>query len=201
MWIVKLGGSLYESRYLPLWLKRLTEFQAGKAVVVPGGGPFADQVRRAQERWGIADDHAHRMALLAMEQFGHLLLGLESRLCPAASLADIRQVLTRQRVAIWLPATELLGHSEIPESWDITSDSLAAWLGGKLKAGRLIVVKRTPLPMRRISAQDLVMQGIVDAAFPRFLRLATIPCYCVTAGNYQQITRNAHTEFGTRILL
>lgn len=201
MWIVKLGGSLYESEYLPLWLGQLTEFQAGKAVVVPGGGPFADQVRRTQERWGIADDRAHRMALLAMEQFGHLLLGLESRLCPAAGLADIRQALARQRVAIWLPATELSGHPEIPESWDITSDSLAAWLGGKLKASRLILVKRTPLPMQSVGAQELAIQGVVDTAFPDFLRLAAIPCYCVAAGNYQQITKDAHTEFGTRVLL
>lgn len=201
MWVVKLGGSLYESRHLPLWLKQLTEFRAGKAVVVPGGGPFADQVRQAQERWGIADNHAHRMALLAMEQFGHLLLGLESRLCPAASLADISRVLARQRVAVWLPATELLGHPEIPESWDITSDSLAAWLGGKLRASRLILAKWAPLPMQSVSAQDLATQGVVDAAFPYFLRLAAIPCYCVIAGNYQQITGNTRAEFGTRVLL
>lgn len=201
MWVVKLGGSLYDSSYLPLWLKQLTEFQAGKAVVVPGGGPFADQVRQAQKRWGIADDRGHRMALLAMEQFGHLLLGLESRLCPAANLADIRQVLARQQVAVWLPATELPGHPEIPESWDATSDSLAAWLGGELKASRLILVKRALLPMQRASVQTLATQGIVDVAFPRFLRLAAIPCYCVTASDYKQITADVCAELGTQVLL
>ncbi len=197
MWVVKLGGSLYTSKHLPLWLNQLTTFKAGEAVVVPGGGPFADQVRQAQERWKIGDSYAHRMALLAMEQFGHLLLGLESRLYPATHSIAIRRVLAQQRVAVWLPATELLGHPELPESWDMTSDSLAAWLSGELKASRLILVKRVSLRAPQISVQTLAAQGIVDAAFPYFLRLVAIPCYCVTAGDYKQITKDA--IFGTEV--
>lgn len=197
MWVVKLGGSLYESSYLPLWLRQLAAFKAGRAVVVPGGGPFADQVRQAQERWKIGDDCAHRMALLAMDQFGHLLLGLESRFRPATRSITIKHVLAQQRVAVWLPATELLDHPEIPASWDITSDSLAAWLSGELKASRLILVKRASLLAQKISAQSLATQGVVDASFPSFLRFANVPCYCVTASDYPLITKNA--PFGTEV--
>lgn len=198
MWVVKLGGSLYESHYLPRWLQRLATYE-GQIVIVPGGGPFADQVRHAQNRWRITDACAHAMALLAMEQFGRLLQGLEPRLCLAASRQDIKQALSQQRVPIWLPATELLDQPAIPESWEVTSDSLAVWLSGQLKASRLVLIKQARLSEPVISARALAAQGIVDAAFPHFLHSLTVPCYCITADDYLQITQTGMANMGTRI--
>ena len=48
MWVVKLGGSLAYASELPRWLSALAEGAGGRAIIVPGGGPFADQVRHAQ---------------------------------------------------------------------------------------------------------------------------------------------------------
>jgi 5-(aminomethyl)-3-furanmethanol phosphate kinase len=201
MWVVKLGGSLYESNKLPLWLSRLVSLKAGQAVIVPGGGPFADQARLAQQRWKIADTYAHAMALLAMEQFGHLLLGLEPRLRPAANHQDIKHILNQQQVPVWLPAAELLGHPQIPETWDITSDSLAAWLSGKLQACGLVLVKQKHLPRQAISAATLAKEGLVDAAFPSFLRSAGVPCYWLAVGDYTKIAPDLSPDLGTRVRL
>jgi dihydroneopterin aldolase len=52
----------------------------------------------------------------------------------------------------------------------VTSDSLAAWLAGRIGAKRVLLVKRVEPPPGRLRAQDLVADGIVDPAFPRFLR-------------------------------
>lgn len=199
-WVIKLGGSLYDSPHLPLWLRQLTIAGAGKFIIVPGGGPFADQVRCAQNRWGIADSYAHVMALLAMEQFGRLLQGLEPKLYLAASCKGIKQALSQGRVPIWLPTAELLNHSEIPASWEVTSDSLAVWLSGELKASQLILVKRVLIAAPFISAHTLAKQGIVDTAFPRLLHSTAVPCYCISADNYLQITEVGITNMGTQIL-
>ena len=51
-----------------------------RLLVVPGGGGFADAVRDCDQRFGLSDEAAHRMAILAMEQFGWLL----SELIPGA---------------------------------------------------------------------------------------------------------------------
>jgi len=59
--------------------------------------------------------------------------------------------------------------AEIPPSWEITSDSLAAWLAGFLRVRRILVVKRIDAGAGPISAESLAASGIVDAAFPRFL--------------------------------
>jgi aspartokinase-like uncharacterized kinase len=199
MWVIKLGGSLYDSHCLPLWLRQLATVGAGKFVVVPGGGPFADQVRHAQDRWRISDACAHAMALLAMEQFGRLLHNLEPELCLAASCEDIRQALNQGQIPIWLPTAELLNHLTIPASWEVTSDSLAVWLSGELKASRLILVKRVLISAPFISAHTLAKQGIVDLAFPRLLHSIAVPCYCISADDYLQVTQVGTTNVGARI--
>ena len=76
--VVKVGGSLGAR---PRTLRRLMSTLAVLArrhplVVVPGGGPFADQVRRADRRFGLGDSPAHWMAILAMDQYAHLLASL-----------------------------------------------------------------------------------------------------------------------------
>lgn len=198
-WVIKLGGSLYGGHQIPLWLRQLIIAGAGKFVIVPGGGPFADQVRHAQNRWGITDSCAHVMALLAMEQFGYLLQGLEPKLCLADSRKKIKQALSQGRVPIWLPTAELFNHPEIPASWEVTSDSLAVWLSGELKANRLILVKKARIGASLVSAHILAAQGIVDAAFPHFLHTVTTSCYCVTADDYLKIHEIGSARLGTRV--
>ena len=47
--------------------------RAHRIVVVPGGGPFADAVRDFDRSLGLSPHTAHWMALLAMDQYGHVL--------------------------------------------------------------------------------------------------------------------------------
>ena len=79
--VVKVGGSF--ARYSRLDdVVRALEMGRGHAAIVPGGGPFADVVRREQSKIDFDDSSAHRMALLAMAQFG---LGLTSLSLAAVS--------------------------------------------------------------------------------------------------------------------
>ena len=58
---------------------------------------------------------------------------------------------------------------EIPASWGITSDSLAAWLAGKLGAEALLLVKQSKAFANEDSVADLMARGIVDACFATML--------------------------------
>ncbi len=165
--VVKLGGSHAFSTHLRLWLKALTH-GAGRVVLVPGGGPFADAVRAAQPKMGFDDRAAHHMALLAMEQFGRALASLDPALVVADSVTAIRRALRGRKVPVWAPTRMVLGDPEIPCAWDVTSDSLAAWLAARIGAKRLLLVKHPARAARR-NAQELVAAGIIDRAFPRFL--------------------------------
>ena len=177
--VVKLGGSLAFAPALTEWLAALAA-GGGRAILVPGGGPFADQVRDAQSRRPFDDATAHRMALLAMEQYGLMLCGLHPALRPAASRAAIARLRRQGLVPVWLPSVMALGRPEIAESWNVTSDSLAAWLAGVLCLRQLVLVKSAP-PPEPATAERLAAAGYVDPMLPDLLRRYRIAARCVTA--------------------
>ncbi len=180
--VVKLGGSLAGAPELAAWLEVLGR-AGGRAVVVPGGGPFADQVRAAQERWRFDDATAHHLAILAMELFGRMLAALQPGLMLAESRPDIERVLQEGGVPVWMPARMTLGRREIAESWEVTSDSLAAWLAGALGAGRLLLVKSAAPPAGDVPAGELVRRGLLDPAFPGFLAHSRAQARCLGPGD------------------
>jgi dihydroneopterin aldolase len=175
--IVKLGGSHALSPRLRDWLAIIAH-GAGHVVLVPGGGPFADTVRDAQERMGFDDGAAHRMALLAMEQYGYALAALDGRLEPAADADAIRRAMAAGRVPVWMPSRMALAAPDIAQSWDVTSDSLAAWLAVRLKAARLVLIKRVdvdgPVDIAALSAR-----GVVDPALGAMLQGSDIEAVIV----------------------
>jgi aspartokinase-like uncharacterized kinase len=163
--VVKLGGSLADKATLRPLLAELGAIRY-PIVVVPGGGPFADAVRTAQAHHGFSDLAAHRMALLAMAQYGLMLADLAPKAwCLAWSAEAVQGELTRPTATpiVWLPdpSRDAL---ELEASWDVTSDTLALWLAARLSARRLVLVKSCPCPASR-DLPALTAAGIVDTAF------------------------------------
>ena len=167
--VVKLGGSYAFSSDLQGWLAAIAS-NAGDIVLVPGGGPFADAVRSAQPRMGFDDDAAHHMALLGMDQYGRALAALNKRFTPAASIAGIRRALRAGNVPVWSPTEMVLKRNDIPRSWEVTSDGLAAWLACRIGARRVLLIKHVDPPPDPIGIEDLVARGVVDRSFAAFLR-------------------------------
>jgi len=195
LWVVKLGGSLAHSSYLKRWLSVLDD--GGPAIViVPGGGPFADQVRALQKRRRFDDATAHHMALLAMEQYGRMLAGLQPGLRPAASRAEIARARRAGLAALWMPTEMVLADPGIAASWDITSDSLAAWLAGKLGAGRLVLVKSVALSGDTIRVAALARRNIVDPAFPGYFARCGSEGWCIDDRRPTEMARALATGQG-----
>ena len=166
--IVKLGGSHATGSHLKDWLGAI-EAEAGAIAIVPGGGPFADAVRTAQTSMGYDDRAAHTMALVAMAQFGRALQSLNPALRLASSRSAILHALKERKVPVWSPE-QMACAAALPETWDLTSDSLSAWLAGALGAGRLLLIKHGQFDTGTLDAHDLATRGVVDPLFPRYLK-------------------------------
>ncbi|GLS38457.1 dihydroneopterin aldolase [Mesorhizobium tianshanense] len=166
--VVKLGGSTVRAAELESWIAALAGSKL-PVVIVPGGGLFADQVRETQIRMDFSDTAAHAMAILAMEQFGQIILDRDERLAPARSLQEMARASDAGKVPVWLPSSLALSAPDIPVSWDITSDSLAAWLAGKLGAKALLLIKQTGAFFGSDTIDSLATRGIVDAGFAAML--------------------------------
>lgn len=182
--VIKLGGSLIEGASLAGWLEAIKDL-GGRAVVVAGGGPFADAVRNTQKTHSFSDDAAHHMALLAMEQFALMLADLEPALVPFTTPEEADEILSAAGVPIWLPTPMVLDAPDIPASWDITSDSLAAWLAGVLGARDLILVKSVDTANLSDDPEQWAASGLVDKAFPKFTAAADCTPICLGAEQYR----------------
>ncbi|MDD1667806.1 MAG: uridylate kinase [Methanomicrobiales archaeon] len=122
--VVKVGGSLFPEtgRIIPVLLESRRPL-----LVVPGGGPFARMIRSLQ----LPDDPAHWMAVLAMDQFGWYL---------AAGGLPVTHELSRPRgVEILLPYRAMRERDPLPHSWDVTSDTIAAWVAAELGLALLLL--------------------------------------------------------------
>jgi aspartokinase-like uncharacterized kinase len=182
--VVKIGGGLLRDEGLD-GLRRAcadaTQLAAYRPVlVVPGGGPFADAVRAVDAQVGLADEVAHALALRAMDQLGVLLRPL----LPGAEL--ITGLVAPGALAVVAVAAAFGDRAEVPQSWAVTSDSLAVLAAGAIGADEAILLKpvggvlaRWPsdeLPLPALTADELqALQArgggeAVDAYLPEAVR-------------------------------
>ena len=166
--VVKLGGSTAGNEEMQRWIDALVT-ATFPLIIVPGGGPFADQVRISQKRLAYSNEAAHAMAILAMDQFGIAISEGYERLQSVRSVTEIKGALAVGRIPVWLPASMTIGAADIPCSWDVTSDSLSAWLCGQLRADALLLIKQTDEYRDYSRVSDLAHAGIVDAMLPTML--------------------------------
>lgn len=165
MWVVKIGGSLLGTPELERWLEVAAKHADGKIIIVPGGGVFADAVREAQKITKISDACAHRLAVLAMDQFGLLLADMNPLLATASSEMEIDERTWQHRGIVWLPSRMVLADKKIPQNWSVTSDSLAAWLAHKLGALHLVLVKSDKPEGKKLCLKTITEDGLVDEVF------------------------------------
>ncbi|HTX43684.1 MAG TPA: amino acid kinase [Methanocella sp.] len=165
LFVLKLGGSLFGAA--PGILKRALSTGADM-LIVPGGGRFADLVREVYEKDRPSQDAAHWMAVLAMDEYAYYLADKTG--------IELTPLLVRKKGArIALPYEILRRQDELPHTWDVTSDTIAAWMAYKLGAS---LIKATDVGgiiidgslQASVDASKLIgIETCVDRALPGFL--------------------------------
>jgi aspartokinase-like uncharacterized kinase len=137
-----------------------------RLLIVPGGGDFADAVRAHYRRYHVSETIAHRMALLAMDQYGWLLSDLIPASTAVQDVLSARASAAMGRVPILLAATLLIEADPLPHSWQVTSDSIAAWIAGLVGATRFILLKDVDglFPDQSDTAQLLSIVRVTELA-------------------------------------
>ena len=122
--VVKLGGSLYNQ--VPDLVPVLLASER-PLFIVPGGGMFADAVRKSR----VDNDSAHWMAIASMDQYGWFIA--------SQGLMATALLQAPKRPVVFLPYCSLRQHDPLPHSWDVTSDSIAAWIADLLGLDLLLL--------------------------------------------------------------
>lgn len=166
-WVIKIGGSLYSSKYLVQWLDAINAYSSKKIVIVPGGGPFADQVRLADEKFNLHQDYSHNMAVLAMQQYGCSLASLCAGLATASSAEQIYQSWGASKAVIWEPYEMVRDQCRLDKTWDVSSDSLAVWLASILGVKNLLLVKSSKQVLDTKDLEILAKDKCIDTALQK----------------------------------
>jgi aspartokinase-like uncharacterized kinase len=169
--VYKLGGSLLEWAGLADALDRVLEHEIpGRSVaLVGGGGTSADAVLRWDEAHELGAACAHQLAIAAMDFNARMIRELLQK----RGRAFVTQAEDLRPGAILIPDMEdelRLAGNEVPgPSWEVTSDSLAAWLARRLGATRIVLLKSTDPPEDRRLATATARQ-LVDSRFAESVR-------------------------------
>jgi aspartokinase-like uncharacterized kinase len=203
--VIKIGGSLAEDpERLRALCAKLSEFAKKYAiVVVPGGGRFADVVRDFDKRFTLSGEIVHRMAVLGMDQFGLLLSQIIPNSCATYLLSDAKQLSEIGVVPIFLPSRLMFREDPLENSWNVTSDSIAAYVASRLRVAKVLLVTdvdgvftKDPrkhadaVLIERLSAEELLklnQRTSVDRYLPKLLLDVQVDCYVVNGKNPERI--------------
>lgn len=140
---MKVGGSLYSD---PTALKKLC-LEIGRLAlkyrltIAPGGAVFADEVRICYRIFNVSEEAAHMMAILAMSQYGLLIADLIPNSKPVYTVKECLESCSKGFVPVFLPHRLLEEEDPFPPSWDVTSDSISAYIASLLDVKFLILIK------------------------------------------------------------
>lgn len=142
--VVKVGGALLTQPGAIDAAARALDAAAARGeriLAVPGGGPLADTVRRLDASLQLDPSTTHWMAVLAMDQHALLLASRTAGGRVTDDPARVSAILDAHTVPVLAPYRWLRERDPLPHSWDVTSDSIAAWVAGEVGAQRLVLVK------------------------------------------------------------
>lgn len=203
--ILKLGGSLIDSS--AELIKAIYDNFAGaegntQVIIVPGGGIFADNIRRISEEYSLTEKASHWMAIAAMEQYAHLLEDMTG----VPTIEDTNNV--NEKVSILLPYKLLKDVDELPHSWDVTSDTIAAWVAQRMNAS---LIKATDVDgifndekmIKEMTLRELERMGetCADRMLPTMLIKYGMECVIVNGDHPERVVAaiNGKKVIGTYI--
>ncbi len=103
-----------------------------------GGGEFANLVRKYDDEIGFSNDITHEVAINSMDILAKLMYDklAFSELC--CSLERAQNIANSGKIPIMLCSKLILEEESLKHSWEITSDSIAAFIAKELGAKLLI---------------------------------------------------------------
>jgi 5-(aminomethyl)-3-furanmethanol phosphate kinase len=173
--VIKVGGSLFDWNQLAMALGRWLDAQSQACnVLIAGGGALADAIRQADATHALGEQIAHELCVELLGVTARLLEALLAGRSPRITFTDLQKQQTANRLpdCCVLDARDFLLDIEstasltsLPPTWDVTSDSIAAWVACALAADELVLLKSDDPPGDQ-SLDALALAQYVDRYFP-----------------------------------
>ena len=192
--VVKIGGSLFPNYAIDL----ANKLKSTNSCIVLGGGEFANLIRKYNDEQHFSEEINHWTAIDCMDIIAKLVNDKVESAKLAYSIEEINQISNEGFTPIFIVSEFLKKEDPFECSWDVTSDSIAAYVAHLLNANLLIVTNvngiYTQEPkesgstfISKIDAKTLLTfpETSVDVMLPSLLLKFGTNCYVVN-GKYPE---------------
>ncbi len=192
--VVKIGGSLFPNHAIEL----ANKLENTNSCIVLGGGEFANLIRRYNDEINFSDEVNHWTAIDCMDIIAKLVNDKVDSARLAYSIDEVCEISDEGFTPIFVVSKFLRDEDPFECSWDVTSDSIAAYVSHLLNANLLIVTNvngiYTQEPkepgstfISKIDATTLLtfQESSIDVMLPSLLLKFGTNCYVVN-GKYPE---------------
>ncbi|MFW9879583.1 MAG: hypothetical protein ACFFG0_41435 [Candidatus Thorarchaeota archaeon] len=142
--LFKIGGTILEdfenlnstiAQFSQLFEKDVIQ----KIILIPGGGSFANFIRKVYSELKFTDELAHWMSIISMNYNG---MGLSKKFPKLDVFEDYIKLTKPGKIfCIFLPYQFLKENDKLPHNWDVTSDSITLLLARELGLNECFLIK------------------------------------------------------------
>ena len=186
--VVKIGGSLFPNYAIDLAKK----LENTNSLIVLGGGEFANLIRKYDSEINFSQETNHWTAIDCMDIIAKLVNDKVESTKLAYSIDDAIAISNEGFTPIFVVSKFLREDDPFECSWDVTSDSIAAYISHLLNANLLIVTNvngiYTQEPkepgstfISKIDAKTMLnfQESSIDVMLPSLLLKLVTNCYVV----------------------
>ena len=186
--VVKIGGSLFPNYAIDLAKK----LENTNSLIVLGGGEFANLIRKYDSEINFSQETNHWTAIDCMDIIAKLVNDKVESTKLAYSIDDAIAISDEGFTPIFVVSKFLREDDPFECSWDVTSDSIAAYISHRLNANLLIVTNvngiYTQEPkepgstfISKIDAKTMLnfQESSIDVMLPSLLLKFGTNCYVV----------------------
>jgi aspartokinase-like uncharacterized kinase len=189
-------------------------------MLLPGGGSYANFIRKMDVDLNLGDDRSHWMAIYSMNYNGQNLKKNYPNIQCIEDLKEFRN--SNKIISIFLPFKYFYKNDTLAHSWDVTSDSIALYICYKLNLNQCFLIKNidgiynsngklvknvTTVQYSRLKKTDklakigrehsnLKKSKPIDSNLLKLLDQTGISCYILNgSSNHQRIVEFFNSEF------
>lgn len=192
--VVKIGGSLFPNYAIEL----AKQLKNTNSVIILGGGEFANLIRKYDGEMKFSEETTHWTAIDCMDIIAKLVNDKVESAKLAYTIDEVNNISDEGFTPIFIVSQFLKTEDPFECSWDVTSDSIAAYISHLLNAKLLIVTNvngiYTQEPeepgstfISKIDAKTLLtfQESSIDVMLPSLLLKFGTNCYVVN-GKYPE---------------
>ena len=192
--VVKIGGSLFPNYAIDL----AENLENTNSCIILGGGEFANLIRKYDDEMSFSNEINHWTAIDCMDIIAKLVNDKVESTKLAYSIEEVKKISNEGLTPIFIVSKFLRDEDPFEFSWDVTSDSIAAYVANLLNANLFIVTNvngiYTQEPdepgstfISKIDAKTLLtfQESSIDVMLPSLLLKFGTNCYVVN-GKYPE---------------